>query len=125
MKCIIILATFVALVAANDSEFENVETREICRPGTGSTGPICTKEVLKREMCRPGAAGRPHCKRLAIDDVPQEDQEYETVEAREICRPGTGTTGPICKKEVLKREMCRPGAAGRPHCKRVEDEEYT
>merc|ERR1712002_588162 len=117
MRSFVLLVTLLALASANENEYENVETREICRPGTGSTGPICKKEVLKREVCRPGAGGRPHCKRI-------EDEEYINIETREYCRPGTGSTGPICKKEVLKREMCRPGAGTTgPRCKRVENEE--
>merc|ERR1712240_128495 len=132
MNCYIIFSAIVALTVSHAEEVEIVETREKCRAGTGSTGPICMKEVLKREMCRTGAAGRPHCKRI-------EDEEHEIIEARETCRPGTGSTGPhcsrevlrreacragtgstgpSCNKEVLKREACRPGAGGSPHCTR-------
>jgi len=124
------LAGLLALAVADDSAFELVETREMCTPPARAAG-ACKKEI-ERRGCRTGAGGKPHCTRI-------EDEEHEILETREGCRivgpskictrevlkretchPGTGTTGPRCRRVMTPLEECRagPGSMG-PHCKRI------
>merc|ERR1711973_1037999 len=96
MKCFIALALLavVALSYAEEAVYDIVETREKCHP----VGP------------------KPLCKKV-------EDEEHEVVVTKETCRVGTGSTGPLCKKEVLKREKCHPTGM-KPLCRRVVETEY-
>merc|ERR1712221_34424 len=95
MKCFIALALLavVALSYAEEAVYDIVETRERCHP----VGP------------------EPLCKKV-------EDEEHEVVVTKETCRVGTGSTGPLCKKEVLKREKCPPLLSGKSGCKRISQE---
>merc|ERR1719376_897935 len=90
-----------------DEEHEVVVTKETCRSGTGTTGPICKKEVLKREKCHPTGM-KPLCRRVV-------EEEYEEVVTREMCPPLlSGGSG--CKRISQEKRGCKTGPTGRPYC---------
>merc|ERR1712189_109579 len=95
-----------ALQESRDEEHEVVVTKETCRVGTGSTGPLYKKEVLKREKCHPTGM-KPLCRRVV-------ETEYEEVVTREMCPPLlSGKSG--CKRISQEKRGCKPGP-GKPYC---------
>jgi len=114
--------------------------REMCKPGTGTTGPRCRRVMTPLEECRAGPSSMgPHCKRILLDAEERKEieacragpgsmgphckrllgDEYEEVETREACKIGMA-----CNIRITKREKCLPGPAGKPYCTKIEDEEH-
>jgi len=119
MKSFIAIALLaLAALASAEDEVEITETRELCS-GAGAAARangVCKREILKREDCRPTSQGGSRC------SGKREDEEFERVESRELCKKTA--SGVICGTEVLKRELCTPTRKG-VRCNRlvVEGEE--